>query len=328
MPWSSATDMRRLGFALALLAACRDTPAPPPAAAITAVSLIAPRADDRDVVVAQVNGRPVWGSCVAAQASRGSTREVAVRECIDFELLAQAAEHRGLAADREVVDAARTAMVSQLIATQFEDRYRTPADLGDRFDKLITQNLWRMHRPEMRASTYARIVVADKAPADVDSRAREIAEQIEHELATETGLFNTHLVDAAKRIASANGLKPCADEQQDPRPEAKLRACLDYSDYRASTVDMLNERYAAALFSIPEVGRIAPVQRTKWGWDVVLWTGGSPAKESTREALVAEVFPELRRSYFATWVNQRIKELGLKIELDPDQVARLDQETP
>lgn len=315
-------------LAIVLLACCGGTSGPSPAPAVTAVSLVAPRANDGDLIVAQVNGRPVWSSCVAAQATGGRmTRELALRECIEFELLAQTAERRGLAADHEVADATRTAMVSQLIATRFEDRYLTPADLGDRFDKLLEQNAWRMHQPELRGSTFVRITIPDKAPPDVEPRAREIAERIAQELANETGLFNVHLTDTAQRITAAAGIKLCADEQIDPSPEAKRRACLDFSDYRLSAPEALNKDYAAALFSIPEVGRIAPPKRTKWGWDVVLWTKVLPAKEATREELVAEVFPELRRSYFQVWVNQLIKELGIKIAIDQAQVSKLDRET-
>jgi hypothetical protein len=315
-------------LAVVLLAACGGTSGSPPAPAAPSVSLVAPRANDRDVVVAQVNGRPVWGSCVAAQVRRGHVaREVAVRECIDFELLAQTAEKRGLAADHEVAETTRSAMVSQLIATQFEDRYQAPADFGDRFAKLIEQNAWRMHRPELRASTYVRITVPDKAPPGAEPTAHQTADAIANELANETGLFNVNLVETATRIAAGAGIKLCTDEQA-KRPEAKLSPCVDTADHPASPADALETNYAAVLFSIPEVGRIAPPKRTKWGWDVVLWTGGLPAKESTRDDLVAEVFPELRRSYFVVWVNQMIKELGVKIELDPAQVAKLDREAP
>jgi hypothetical protein len=55
-----------------------------------------PAAAADDVVVALAAGRPVYGSCVAAQAERGHlSRDAALRECIDFELMAQEAERRG-----------------------------------------------------------------------------------------------------------------------------------------------------------------------------------------------------------------------------------------
>src|SRR5688500_1194279 len=100
-----------------------SAPAPsgPPA------SFIAAPARD-DVQVATVNGRPVWGSCVTGQGARGATRDEALAQCIDFELLAQAAEARGLAVDPDVVLATRTALVSQLVAREYEDKYDGPED--------------------------------------------------------------------------------------------------------------------------------------------------------------------------------------------------------
>src|SRR5262245_17970595 len=121
--------MRSLALALASVAACSGAPDPAstPRAA-QAVSLVAPARGSDDVVVAQVNGRPVWGSCVAAQLQRmpAATRDGALRECVDFELLAQAAETRGLAAQAEVTDETRRALVSRLVETGFEDRHRSP----------------------------------------------------------------------------------------------------------------------------------------------------------------------------------------------------------
>jgi len=61
------------------------------------VAAASPPAGPGDAVVATVGGRPVWASCVAAQAARGTrTRRAALGECVDFELLAQAAEARGV----------------------------------------------------------------------------------------------------------------------------------------------------------------------------------------------------------------------------------------
>jgi len=53
----------------------------------TGVEAIATQQGAGDVIVAQVNGRPVWGSCVTAQ-SRGKSKQAALDECVAFELLA------------------------------------------------------------------------------------------------------------------------------------------------------------------------------------------------------------------------------------------------
>ena len=68
--------------------------------------------------------------------------------------------------------------------------------------------------------------------------------------------------------------------------------------------------------------------RTPWGWDVVLWTGGVDAKQTSREELVAELFPEIRRRQFQLWVTQLGKQLGVHIEVDQATVDKLDTEGP
>ncbi|HEU4732597.1 MAG TPA: hypothetical protein VFT22_32100 [Kofleriaceae bacterium] len=327
--------MRAATLALfVVVAACGGSSSPPPAPATTPRVIPAPPAMSGDLEVARVNGRPVWGSCVAAQARvvggnagpnagsdagskagspaapRGAerVRAEALDQCVAFELLAQAAEARGLAAAPEVAEAVRTAAVNRLVETDFEQRYRTPADLGPTVDAVMKRNEWRMHIVQLRASTYARFVVPEHAPPDLDARAHALADRLAAELAGQTGLYGVHLVEAARRIAAGSDLK------------------LDTADVRPTHQDDLVPTYATALYAIPEVGRISPAVRTPWGWDVILWTGGVEPRERTRDELIAEAFPELRRHQFQLWVNQLTRQLGVHIEIDQAMVARLDAE--
>lgn len=284
-------------------------PARPPAVIAT------PRLGADDVQVASVNGRPVWASCVAAQARTlpaaagdPARRTAALDQCIAFELLAQAAEARGLAAAPEVAEAARGAAVNRLVETDFEQRYRTPADLAPQVDAVMKTNEWRLHVLELRASAFARFAVPKDAPAGVDARARALAERLAGELRGQTGLFDVHLFDAAKRIAEGSGIT------------------LNTADFRPAHHDDLVEAYAAALYGIPEVGRTSEAFRSPWGWDVVLWTGGVEAHERSRDEVVAELFPEIRRREFAHWALQIGKQLGVHVSIDEAVVARLDSE--
>jgi hypothetical protein len=270
-----------------------------------------------DLPVATVNGRTVWSSCVTAQAEAITAeagaapapeplRRAALDQCIAFELLAQAAEARGLAAAPEVATAVRTAAVNRLVATDFEQRYRTPDDLKGPVDSVMKRNEWRMHIGQLRASTFARFLVPKEAPPEVDARAHALADKLAAELAGQTGLYGVHLSEAAARIAAGSDIK------------------LDTSDVRPSPPDTLVAPYANALYAIPAIGQSSPAVRTQWGWDVVVWTGGIEAKERTRDEVVAEIFPELRRRQFQIWVTQLGKQLGLHIEVDQAAVAQLD----
>jgi hypothetical protein len=307
-------------LALALAASCSSPePAAPPSIAAPAVIATPPASPD-DLEVARVNGRAVWGSCVAAQAvaiARGSPgeapdqlRAAGLDQCIAFELLAQTAEARGLAADPQVVPAIRAAAVDRLVATEFEQRYRTPADLEQAVDLVMQRNEWRMHILQLRASSYARFVVPKGAPPEVDAAAHALATQLAARLAGQTGLFGVNLKDAATQIAAGSSV------------------VLETSEVRPMHQDDLVEPYSKALYGIPAVGQSAPPARTQWGWDVVVWTGGVEAVERTRDEVVAEVFPELRRRQFLVWVTQLGKQLGLHIEVDQAAVAKLDSAGP
>jgi hypothetical protein len=270
-----------------------------------------------DLPVATVNGRTVWGSCVTAQAqviaadaatapAPEQLRRAALDQCIAFELLAQTAEARGLAAAPEVATAIRAAAVNRLVATDFEQRYRTPDDLKGPVDNVMKRNEWRMHIGQLRASTFARFVVPKEAPPEVDAKAHALADKLAAELAGQTGLYGVHVTEAAARIAAGSDVK------------------LDTSDVKPSPPATLVAPYANALYAIPAIGQTSPAVRTEWGWDVMVWTGGIEAKDSTRDEIVAEIFPELRRRQFQLWVTQLGKQLGLHIEVDQAAVAQLD----
>jgi hypothetical protein len=274
-----------LGCAVAALAggaAACGSEAPPPRPTAPGAS---PAAGPDDVVVATVDGRPVWASCVAAQLARGArTRRAALDECVDVELLAAAAEARAPDfEDRELAEARRAALAGRLVELDFEARYRAPEDLRALLDRAVDQLKDQLDQPELRASAFARVEVPAGAPPEADAAARALAEQIAGALAGEAGLFPIHLREAADRLAAGAG----------------------------------------ALFSLPEVGRIAAPARTAWGWDVILLTRLVPATVHTRDEVAAKLFPEVRRQHFYRWVNALAAARGVRVELDPERVARL-----
>jgi hypothetical protein len=296
--------MRTL-LALLACAACdssapRKVPAPsgPPA------PLTATPATPDDPIVATVDGKPVYGSCVAIQAGRGATKAEALEQCIDFELLAQAAAE--YASDPEVALATRTALVSQLVVRDYEARYTRPADFGSYWDRAVALNKRRVEHGEARASAYVRIPVAATASPDEDARVRVIAEELARALSSERGLMAPHLDELARQIIGD-------------------RATIDF----AAVPPYLDEgglvpEYARTLFAIPEVGRTSDAVRTKWGWDVILLTELFPAARPTSEEVVEKMLPDVKRSYFSVWAQEVTARLGLKIEIHEDNVSLLE----
>ena len=300
----------KLGL-LALVAACGGGgPTAPPDA--RTIALVSPPAIAGDLQVATVNGRPVWGSCVTRQAVNGKPRDAALHECIDFELLAQLAEQRGEDRDPDVAEAFETALVDREVATAYEAKYQKPADFGAIMDQAVAQNARQMHRPEYRASTYLRVTI-DPPRQDTemplsdprDAAAKEIADQLAASLVGETGLFSSHLEDAAAPLRTAAAMKQLVIQHQDVAPYAAIG---------------LDKSYAKVLFDLPEIGRAGGPVRTKWGYDIVLWSGVVPARDLTRDELAADIFPQLRRDYFPIWVKSLEKQLGVHVEYFEDNL--------
>ncbi|HSD87335.1 MAG TPA: hypothetical protein VLB44_07460, partial [Kofleriaceae bacterium] len=248
---------------------------------------------------------PVWGSCVAAQAARGIAREEALRQCIDFELLAQEAAARGIALDPEVRLQTRTALVSQLVAKDFEDKFQQPSDFGGYWNALYTKNKLKIDHPEYRGSAYVRIDVPKGARPGEDATAHAIADEIAEALSNERGLMPQHLVEIAQQIAGT-------------------RAKISSGIVAPYTRQGLDPTYTQALFSIPEIGRTSPAVRTPWGWDVVLFNDIVPEVHPSPEEVTRQLLPEVKRSFFPQWTNQIAARIGAKIQIEEKNLPLLE----
>lgn len=282
---------------LVALAACGGTASPPPPASPVPTGVLdATRASPSDEIVATVDGHPVWASCVEEQAARdhvGAKR--ALDECVGFELMAQAAVARGLAADPELdlAGVRAQAMVNAAVEKEFEDVYTTPAALGAPWKNVADKLMYRVKHDEARGSTYARVPVAPDASEAQVAKAKGTADAIAAKLVGRHGLFAVDLMAAADEVGAVSGQK--IERLAVP---TTLKVGFDPS-------------YADPLWSIPEVGdAIGPV-RTKWGWDVIVLTDVLPAENGGEAELAAIYFDETRMGYFSVWVDALARDLGL-----------------
>jgi hypothetical protein len=298
-----------------LLAACGSTAAPPAPVGPPAALIATPGASDS--VVAHVDGRPVLASCVAAQAAHDHvSRDAALARCVDFELLALAAERAGKATDREVVLATKTALASRTVELGYEDAFTKPSDFGSAWTQATDRTskqaaIWQFEHDEYRASTYVRIPVPDHASADVDAAAHALADRIADAVKDERGMYGADLVARARQVTPLEG---CA-------PTATKPCWQDVTPYREIALD---NGYAKALFGLPEVGRASAPTRTKWGWDVIVLTDIVPAAAPTPAELDADVLPLVRRAYFVAWVSSIAHAMGIHVDVAPDTDARLE----
>lgn len=261
-----------------------------------------------DVVVATVDGRPVWGSCVAAQAARlpgeaAERRQRAVRECIDFEIMAGVAAQRGLVDHPEVQQAIRDAMANRLVELDVEARLANTETVRALLEEELARRAPRMTMPELRDSTFVRVAVPETAPPAAWESAKQMADRIHAALAG-GGLLPAHLRDAVRRV-DPDATQAIQVESYQPKPLAGLVP-----------------DYGRALFAIPEVGQISPPTRTRWGWDIILLTKIVPAKQYTREEVIAELLPDARREYVRRWVDDLVRSYG-KITYDQQALEAL-----
>lgn len=304
-----------VGLALALATACdggrqAKPPREPTGASGPLAATARQRPGEADTVVARVDGLPIYGSCVQAQAARhgalppDARRRAGLDDCVAFELLAQEAARHGLGADPEVVRAGKEAAANRLVELEIDARVRGPNDLPPELTRrFLERNRWRLHRVEYRASFFVRFPVAKDQPrgGPVDQSARVAAERVAAALAPERGLFIDDVRRRAHELAGAQAME---------------EGSVDLSD-----APRLVPSYSDALFAIEEIGRTSAAVRTDWGWDVILWTEALPARTITEQELAAELFPELRQAYFVAWS----KTLGrnVHVEVDPDALAAL-----
>ncbi len=307
-------------LALAALAACgqgtSDEPARAPAAPAVTTSADAAGRE----VVARVDGEPIYADCVATQAAaHGLDRAAALAECVDFELLAQEARRRGLAADADVLRARRTEMVRALVEADHVPTLDDPSDVPEADVRWLwqTQLERRYNRPERRRATYCRVPVPKAAATGgpEDRAARALIGTLH------AAFVRMRDLDAARFAAlcwMAAGGRVVSTTARQTNPFVRR------GQHEGG---MYAKEFAEAAFSIPAVGQVSAPARTSWGWDVLLLTELLPAEEKTlaeaeqeiREGLIHRIETEpYRRKRFEAWMQRVLA--GHAVELFPDNL--------
>lgn len=297
----------RAAWIIGVIAACGGGErAPAPASTARLPSIEARPAAADDPVVAKVDGRNIYGSCVAAQArAHHQDKQQALDDCIGLELLAGVAAQRGLDRDPDVALAYRRALVSREVELDFTDRYKSAADLPPAMrDAAFEKYKWRMHRPEYRYSVYVRGPAKPDAPAAVENAAHAFAIDVYARVKDRSDLFPVDLYAAADAVAHGYSF----EELHEP--------------FGTGIGGPGHPEYTRPLFAIPSVGMVSPPTRTPWGWDVILWTDTMPALESSQDEVLAWLFPQLRQAMFEDWVNGLIREQGLEIRVNEPAMTR------
>jgi hypothetical protein len=269
------------------------------------------------VVVAEVNGHPVFIDCVEARARANAlSPQQALEECIDFELLAQAAEAGGYAAHPAARETRRRESARALIDQVFEREHQDPADIP----RAALETLWarppvhtRFNHPEYRFVYFARAQFAAKhADADKDARARAAMDELFRRARGKTLDSRFDFFELAEQIASEY-------------PDASV--LIERRPYNTPLKGRANPAFAEAAFAIPERGKVSPPTRTPWGWDVIYLAKIEPLARATLDEVEAEIreiaFAGWRRQQFLTWSNALMNQHDISIDARlVEQLAR------
>ncbi len=243
-------------------------------------------------IVAEVNGEPVYDGCVATQAeAKQIDRRAALQECIDFELLAQAAREAGLLEHRNVLEVRKREAVRAMVDREFGQTFSSPEGLPIEDVRRLYETSKRgfVHAAE-RTTSYCRAEVEKKTErgSELDVLAEEKITSFYNDLRGVRGLTRDEF-NRLCALINATSAEPFTTRRNGPAVR----------------------EYAEASFSISEIGMVSKPIRHKWGWDVLLLERIIPARNTPFEEAEAELrdmmfntapFEKYRRSVFERWM--------------------------
>jgi len=258
------------------------------------------------VIVAEVNGKPVYGDCVATQVEHGkaATAKEALQQCIDFELLAQEAFSRGYLSGREMIELRKQEAARLFMDKDFATKFSSPADVPENELKRWYQRAKaRYVHPEYRKVTYVRAAYTKNTPpgTKLDVEARLLINKVYDGLKGERffgwkrPLYNLNKESFEFLARRAAGTQPLGSEQS----------------HTFKRWGPVHESFRKPAFEIPAVGMVSPPARTPWGWDIILLEHIEPPKnidyEGAKDDLRTFLFQSSRGSAFLRWAEQFIK---------------------
>jgi len=267
------------------------------------------------LVVAEVDGRPIYGDCVATQAAAHHLDvHAALDECISFELLAREAERRGYASRPEVLEARRNEAARAFIDHDFAPTMAGPDDVPmsevTAFYQQYRDQLY-VH-PEWRTSYHVLARLPFKTPVDTpqDRQAHALIDEIDAAITDRRDLDAAELERIARQVA---GERKLTIEEVPGR----LRESLDPA-------------YRDALYALPaRPGALSRPVRSAFGWHLILLTGIEPPLDLTVEQAAADIrgkiFEAVRRRAFQRWVAGFVKGPAWVDEGELARLAAADQ---
>lgn len=259
-----------------------------------------------DQIVATVNGHPITVTDVATQArAAGTSAKDALDALVRAELLAQAAETAGLAADPAVQVAARRETVRRYLSGAFETEVTPQTAVSeDRLRKLYERNKSRLVHPDVRV--VQQILVSNGSAED----ARVVADEVRRLAGANTS--------AEAFAALVDKVKPLAAEKK-----VKVQLQVGPTARYGTTV----EPFAKATFDLKKLGDVSPVVTSPFGLHVIryneLIAEENISFEEAKEKLREGAWPDAQVRAFAEYQDRVGREHAAKSY--PERLAALQE---
>lgn len=304
-PAAPATVPRALLCALVLCGGCHRQ-----AASVALKHLPESAAPPEAQLAARVNGRAISVAEVAAQArAAGTSPEQALAELVRSELVAQAADDRGLYTDGQVQEAGKREMVRRFLQDTFEKEVTPENTITEQMvKKAYNRNLGRMVHPLLKDVQH----IVFQTQND-DEQVRALAEQLrtralQQKTVQEFARLRDEFVSAANRYGAP------------ARTEHLVTA-------RTGTTV---EPFARAAFDLKRPGEVSPVVRTSYGYHVIwLVQDVPPENVSLAQAtpkIRADLFPAQRARAFTRFEDDLAKQH--QITLFPERLKNVAERPP
>jgi hypothetical protein len=262
-----------------------------------------------DVVVATVDGRPIYAAAIAAQArARGVDAKTALAELVDAEALAGEAHRRSLDRALDVRLATKGALARRYLQVTFEHDV-TPADVpADRVRRAYVRNQSQLNHEQYIDVLHILVPVGEKPTAQHKEEARVLAE---------------HLAAEGRKLAQADFMKLSDETFWNGQPLPKAEELLTEKD------GWTQKSFSYGAFERLHKRGDTTVVETSFGWHALYMIGFKPAVHTPIEA----VEKQLRQGLF----DSEVQKLGFghfmdeamarhHIEAHPERLPKDDAE--
>lgn len=274
---------------------------------------LVPVVADLSEVVARVNDRPISALDLQVQMQNGKSRNQALQQLVEMELLAQEAARRGIHRQPAIGKLQRRAMANRLIRRDFGDKFTRASVPDDLIDITYKRMMGYFVHPE-DVSVWHFVVLARKRRTSKETQQRA------------TALCNEIHRRATRKPLTLVQFKALQADLPPVKPPIKV----DVQSFITGEKGPAVPAFARAAFALQRKGQISSVVETLYGCHVIYLLERRPAKNISRSQAEPEIrdkiFTKAREKMFSRWAAKI--EAGYTISVFPEVLDRAHKKPP